>query len=329
MVDIITIGELLIDMIGQEQTSLDKIKLFKRFPGGAPANVAVGIARLGGNVGMISRVGNDFFGDFLVSKLRKEGVDVSQISIDPKFKTGIAWVGLDDEKKPTFAFHRSPCADLKLNRRNINSNYIEKAKFLHYGTVSMTEEPARSTIFHVVKLAHKYGIIISCDPNFRADLWKNDDPYSLLLKILPKTHILKISLEDAMGLTGETSDEAFHQLLKLGPKILLFTMGEKGSKAITGKKEFQAPAYDVNVVDTTGAGDAFMAGFLYSYLQLQEKLEFHQSSSIEKMLEMEEIQDCLSFGNKVACLSLLKMGAMSALPRMEEIKQFNFHQFHF
>ncbi len=306
MTDIITIGELLIDLIGQEGKSLKETEIFKRFPGGAPANVAVGIARLGGNVGIITKVGNDFFGDFLLSKLKNEGVDTSQISVDPLLKTGLAWVGLDEEKKPTFAFHRTPCADLNLQMRDINTEYIKRAKILHYGTVSLTNEPSRSAIFHAVNLANEQGLTISCDPNFRKDLWKDENPYPLLLKLISKTQILKISREDAIGLTGDASDEAFHELLNKGLEIILVTMGNKGTRAITKDKEYNAPAFKVNVVDTTGAGDAFMAGFLYMY---------HKTK---------EIHNSLIMGNKVACLSLTKMGATSALPNLKEVNGYNF-----
>ncbi len=306
MVDVVGIGEILIDLIAQESVPINEAVTFKRFPGGAPANVLVGISRLGLSVGMITRVGNDFFGRYLLSVLKREKIDTKCVKIDEIYKTGLAWVGLNEDKKPSFSFYRSPCADINLQKSDIDKEYITTAKVLHYGTVSMAEEPARSSIFHAISIAHENGVVVTCDPNFREDLWRTESPYTYLNKVIPKTDILKISIEDSEGLTNEFDEESLYSLINKGPKIILVTQGAEGATAYTKDEKITVKSYNVNTVDTTGAGDAFMAGFIFAYLYNYK------------------LYECISFANKVASISTTKMGAMSALPTLDEIKGFNF-----
>lgn len=152
MVDVIAIGELLIDLIADTpELPLEEQSTFKRFAGGAPANFAVGIRRLGISSGMISKVGNDFFGRYLINKLKEAKVDISQIKQSNENKTALAFVGLDENRSPSFSFYRSPCADIMLKEEEIDEDYIKSAKLLMCGTVSMADEPARSAIFKAIE----------------------------------------------------------------------------------------------------------------------------------------------------------------------------------
>ncbi len=295
MVDVIGIGELLIDMISQGTNRYDF------FPGGAPANAMVGVARLGISSGMITKVGKDFFCDFLLKTLKENGVDVANIPQTEDFKTGLAFVTLDEKKTPSFSFYRSPCADIMLAPEEINEKYIKGAKLLHYGTVSMADEPARSAIFKAVQLAHKNKLVVSCDPNFRSDLWKKEEPKEHLLKTLKYTDIFKVSQSEAEYLTGEKNENAYHELLNLGPSIVTITKGEKGCRILTKEEDITVPGFKVQVVDTTGAGDAFVAGFIYGIIN---HMPLYESGR---------------FANAVAALSVTKMGAMSALPTKKEV----------
>jgi len=304
MVDVIAIGELLIDMIADTPgLSLKRQITFKRFAGGAPANFAVGIKRLGLPSGVISKVGDDFFGSFLLDTLKKEQVDTSQIKVTNQYKTALAFVGLDEKRNPNFSFYRSPCADIMLTQEEISEEYIKSAKLLMCGTVSMADEPARSAIFKAIKYAKKHGLQVACDPNLRDDLWHFKDPKEHIFRILKDTDIFLPSITEAEFITGEKGEKAYETILDLGPSILAITHGAEGSTVLTKDEEFFAPSYKVDVVDTTGAGDAFAAGLITGLLT---------NMSLKKISY---------FANAVSALKITRKGAMN-IPTRKEVENF-------
>ena len=304
MVDVIAIGELLIDMIADiPGKSLELQTSFKRFAGGAPANFAVGIQRLGLSSGLITKVGDDFFGRYLIKTLKDEDIDISQIKKTKDYKTALAFVGLDDEKTPSFSFYRSPCADIMLNEQEIEESYIQSAKLLMCGTVSLADEPARSAIFRAIAYAKKNGLKVACDPNLREDLWHFKDPREHLFKVLKDTDIFLPSISEAEFITGEKGEKAFESILNLGPSIIATTQGAKGSTIITKDEKFFAPSYKVDVVDTTGAGDAYAAGLVTGLLT---------------DLPLNEIP---YFANAVSALKITRKGAMN-IPTRKEVEYF-------
>jgi len=304
MVDVIAIGELLIDMIADNPgLRLEEQTTFKRFAGGAPANFAVGIKRLGLTSGVITKVGNDFFGRFLLETLKKEQVDISQITMTNEYKTALAFVGLDDKRNPSFSFYRSPCADIMLTQEEISEEYIKSAKLLMCGTVSMADEPARSAIFKAIHYAKKHGLQVACDPNLRDDLWHFKDPREHIFRILKDTDIFLPSITEAEFITGEKGEKAFETILDLGPSILAITHGAEGSTVQTKDEEFFAPSYKVDVVDTTGAGDAFAAGLITGLLT---------NMPLEKIPY---------FANAVSAVKITRKGAMN-IPTRKEVEYF-------
>ncbi len=304
MLDVIAIGELLIDLIADNPgTRMEDQTTFKRFAGGAPANFIVGVRKLGHEAGLITKVGDDFFGRFLLEALEKEGVDVSQIIITNEYKTALAFVGLDESKKPSFSFYRSPCADIMLKESEINTEYIKSSKVLMYGTVSMADEPARSAIKKTIHIAKQNNVLVACDPNLRDDLWHHLDPREHLLEVLEKTDIFIPSLSEAEFITGKKGEKALEAIFEIGPDMIGLTSGEQGSRIITKEESFFAPSFKVPVVDTTGAGDAFAAGMITGLLL---KLDMY---------------DIPYFANAVSALKIMKQGAMS-LPTMKEVMDF-------
>lgn len=304
MVDVIAIGELLIDLIAEHPSKrMEDQTNFRRFSGGAPANFAVGVKKLGLSSGLITKVGDDFFGRFLIEKLEKEGIDTSHIISTNEYKTALAFVGLDEFKKPTFSFYRSQCADIMLEPSELNPDYIKSAKLLMYGTVSMADEPARSAIRKAIQIAKQNKILVACDPNLREDLWHYQDPREYLLEALKYTDIFLPSLNEAEFITGEKKEQALETIFDIGPSMIGVTSGEQGSKIITKGDTFFAPAFRVPVVDTTGAGDAFAAGMI---------------TGILLKLEMKDIP---YFANAVSAMKIMKKGAMS-LPTLIEVKAF-------
>lgn len=304
MVDVIAIGELLIDIIADSPgIPLEEQTTFRRFAGGAPANFAVGVRRLGLSSGVITKVGEDFFGKFLLNTLKNEKVDISQIKTTKEYKTALAFVGLDENRSPSFSFYRSPCADIMLTKEEIDENYFKSAKLLMCGTVSMADEPARSAIFKAIELAKKNGLKIACDPNLREDLWHFKDPKEHIFKILKDIDIFLPSISEAEFITGVKGEKAFEAILDLGPSIVSVTHGAEGSTILTKDEKFSAPSFKVEVVDTTGAGDAYAAGLVVGLLT---------------GMPLERIP---YFGNAVSALKITKKGAMN-VPTREEVEKF-------
>ncbi|MHA2035739.1 MAG: carbohydrate kinase family protein [Promethearchaeota archaeon] len=304
MVDVIAIGELLIDMIAENSgLPLEQQTTFERYAGGAPANFAVGVRHLGLSSGMITKVGDDFFGQFLIKTLKDEQIDISQIKVTNEYKTALAFVGLDETKSPRFSFYRSSCADIMLNENEIDEDYIKSGKLLMCGTVSMADEPARSAIFKAIEYAKKHGLQVACDPNLREDLWHFNDPLEHIFKVLQNTDIFLPSISEAELITGEKGEKAFEAILELGPSIIGITHGAEGSTILTKDGKFSAPSYEVEVVDTTGAGDAWAAGII---------------TGILTNMRMSEIP---SFANAVSALKITRKGAMN-IPNRKEVENF-------
>ncbi|MBO8175237.1 MAG: carbohydrate kinase [Thermococcus sp.] len=304
---IFAVGEVLIDFIAKEEGPLKNVKTFEKHAGGAPANVVVGLARLGTPSALISKVGADPFGEFLVEKLKKEGVNTDYIKFDREKHTGVVFVQLIGAK-PEFILYDG-VAYFNLKIEDIDFSFLEKASLLHFGSVLFAREPSRSTVFEVLKKA-KGKIPISYDVNIRLDLWRGREE-EMLMDIqegLRFANIIKIGdgeLEflKKRGIDIETFDF----------ELLAITKGEKGSEIIHRDIKIEVPAHKVKPVDTTGAGDAFMAALLSSlwYMNKLDNLEFTR----EELLKMGR------FANLVAALSTLKRGAWS-IPRIEELKKY-------
>lgn len=304
MVEVIAIGEILIDMIADMPAKpLEAQTTFKRFAGGAPANFAVGVRHLGLSSGMITKVGDDFFGNFLIKTLKDENVEISQVKITSEYKTALAFVGLDEKRSPSFSFYRSPCADIMLTPEEISEEYIKSAKLLMCGTVSMADEPARSAIFKAIDYAKKHGLQVACDPNLREDLWHNKDPREHIFKVLKDIDIFLPSISEAEFITEEKGEKAFESILELGPSIVGITRGAEGATILTKDGIFSAPSYKVDVVDTTGAGDAFAAGL------------------ITGLLTNVPLKEIPYFANAVSALKITRKGAMN-VPSRQEVEDF-------
>lgn len=226
-------------------------------------------------------------------------MDISQIKMTDEYKTALAFVGLDNKRNPIFSFYRSPCADIMLNKEEIDENYIKSSKLLMCGTVSLADEPARSTIFKAIEYAKKHGLQVACDPNLREDLWHFKDPKEDILKVLKDTDIFLPSISEVEFITGEKGEKAFESILDLGPSIIGITHGAEGSTLITNEGKFSAPSYQVNVVDTIGVGDTYVAGLITGILT---------DMPLEKVSY---------FANAVSALKITKKGAMNVPSRLE------------
>lgn len=312
--EVVCLGEVLVDFISTEVgVSIEESPGFIKAQGGAMANVAADLARLGIKAGFIGKVGNDEFGRFLAKSLRDMKVDTSGLYFSEDYDTGLVFVALDNARKPSFCFVGKPSADMMLEPDEVKPGFFKGAKFLHAATVSIVEEPARSATFRAVELARAQGCRVSFDPNFRLHLWEDHDLLkSLTRDLVRQSHLVKLSMEEAVFLLGDTEpDAACESLLFMGPDAAVVTLGEEGAVYATSEGRSEAPGFKVDAVDTTGAGDAFMAGLLARLV-----------SSDSWPPGMEELGEAVGFANAAAALSTLKPGAVSAMPSRTEVLKF-------
>ncbi len=232
-------------------------------PGGAPANVAVGVARLGGDSGFIGRVGDDPFGRFMRHTLAQEQVDVNYMRLDAAQRTSTVVVDLDSHGERTFTFMVRPSADLFLQPEDLPP--FAAGQWLHVCSIALSAEPSRSTTFAAMEAIKRAGGYVSFDPNIRSDLWQ--DPQDLrdcLDRALALADAIKLSEEELAFISG--SDDIVSGIARLNarfqPTLLLVTQGKAGVQAALRGQVSHFPARPVVAVDTTGAGDAFVAGLL-------------------------------------------------------------------
>lgn len=315
MTDIITLGELLIDMT-QDGTDEQGNGRFTAYPGGAPANVAVAAARLGADTGFIGKVGDDSFGRSLAETLRKEGVNTDGLFVSDSVPTTMAIVSVDASGEREFSFYRNPGADTQLTTEEAVA-VIENdlPLILHAGSLSMTTSPSREACEEALRFAKERGVIISYDPNYRAALWDTEEnAVAMMKKLLPLADILKVSDEEMLMLTGtEDFEEGSLVLSGYGPRLVLVTLGSQGVFVRYGEYAEVVPGFRVKVADTNGAGDTFLGAML---AQIAARGE---GADLLCGLNAETLRDYLTYANKAASLTCSRHGAIPAMPTAEEM----------
>lgn len=312
MTDVTAIGEILIDFTPIKAS--DGTDAFAKKPGGAPANVACAVSRLGGKTAFIGKVGNDAFGSFLKKTLDDNGVETKGLVTADKVHTTLAFVELDEHGDRSFSFYRNPGADILLSPDETDETLLKSTHFFHFGSVSLTDEPSRSATLSAVRIAKENGAIISFDPNYRAPLWKSEeDAIKVMKESVPLADIIKVSEEELFMLTCEKDLNAGAKALQSeGVTLVLVTCGAKGAFYLCSDKSGLLPTYDVATIDTNGAGDTFFGAVLYS---LKDKTLDEIAS-----LSQEELTKIVSFANAAGSLATTKSGAIPAMPTNEEVK---------
>ena len=314
MSDAICMGELLIDFVptvtGQDLLSAEA---FKKAPGGAPGNVAVGLQRLGISTAFIGKVGDDPFGGFLVKTLSDTGVDVSPIRYTSEARTALAFVSLKADGEREFMFYRHPSADMLLRPDEVNVDAISAAKLFHFGSISLIDEPVRSATLHAVSKARESGCLISYDPNLRMSLWPDEEAaHEGLLLGLSQANIVKISEDEVEFLTGLSDlEKAKENLWHDDMQLLVVTRGRDGCCFYTSEFQGEADSFKVDAVDATGAGDGFVAGLLQGILKDPATLE-----------DPQRLTSLCRFANAVGALTTTERGAIPALPDFETVQHF-------
>ncbi|WP_343488250.1 carbohydrate kinase [Allomuricauda sp. d1] len=308
------IGELLIDFVAENQGSdLSKANHFTKKAGGAPANVACVIAKLGGKSAFVGCVGNDPFGKFLLNVLKNEKVDVSLAQQSKTFTT-LAFVSLADDGERDFVFNRGADRELKYDS-TIKKGF--EGNLIHFGAATaLLGGPLEEAYGHYLFDALTKDCFISFDPNFRIDLWKENEA-TFIKKCLPfveKSHLCKFSLEEAQLLSKKnTVEDACQKLHEVGAKIITVTLGKEGTFVSTEKKQGVVDSIEVNPVDTTGAGDAFIGCLLHQIAQLNSfQRIFHESELLFNMVKK---------ANKAGALTTTKYGAIAALPSEADLAE--------
>lgn len=271
-------------------------------PGGAPANVAVGIARLGGKSAFIGRVGDDPFGRFMAKTLADERVDVKHMRLDPAHRTSTVVVDLDDHGERSFTFMVRPSADLFLEPADLPT--FSAGEWLHVCSIALSAEPSRSATFQAMDAIRKAGGYVSFDPNIRPDLWPDENALRLCLEqALQSADVVKLSVEELAFLTGYADvREGLNTLMQRCPaRLVLVTQGKEGVIAWHQGAVKHYPATPVQCVDTTGAGDAFVAGLLYGLAAGQE------------------LVPAIALAQRCGALATTAKGAMTALPWQHDL----------
>ena len=309
MKKVVAIGELLIDFVPQQKgCALDEVTHFERVAGGAPANVAAAIARLGGNAAMISQVGEDAFGTHILKVLRANGVDTSYVFRTGRANTGLAFVSLDATGNREFSFFRNPSADLFLEEGQIAPDMFTECAALHFCSVDLVDWPVRAAHRRAVALAKQAGALISFDPNVRLPLWSSPaDCQAAIREFLPSADLVKLSDDEVEFVTGCTDERAAaEKLFGMGCRLLIVTRGAAGSAAYTPHAEGFAETIRVPVTDTTGAGDSFIGSFLYQLTR-----DGVAADGLDKLAEA-QLTDYLAFSAQYASLTVQHKGAVMA-----------------
>ncbi|MFN2340425.1 MAG: carbohydrate kinase, partial [Halanaerobium sp.] len=248
MQGVITLGEALIDFTPLDDQNLD----FRKNPGGAPANVAVALSRLGVDVSFVGKVGNDVLGNFLAKKLESEKINIDNLILTDEAKTAITFVTLDQDGDRSFDFYIDPSADRFLRSDEIDTELFEQNKIYHFGSISLINQPARSATKKGIELAHQNEMLVSYDPNLREMLWDSlAEAKEMILSVIDQVDILKVSEEELEFLTGTAEIEKGAAKLKAEFEIpiIFITCGSEGSYYYLNDLGF-VEAFKVDAVDT-------------------------------------------------------------------------------
>ncbi len=312
MFSVSALGELLIDFT-DAGTSAGGQKLFERNAGGAPANVLVALQRLGHATAFLGKVGQDMHGDFLRATLQENDVDTTGLVSDPDAFTTLAFVTLSEDGERTFSFARKPGADTRLAPDELACDVIEASCVFHVGSLSLTNEPARSATLAALDVARAASCTISYDPNYRANLWRSTEAAMKQTRaIVPWADLMKLSDEECELLTGEKDPAAAAEvLLERGPKVVAVTLGAGGAYVACKEGAREVPGFPAEAVDATGAGDSFWGGFLAG---------FCESGKDAGEVTPDEAASFAHLGNAVASLCVRRRGAIPAIPTRAEVE---------
>ncbi len=315
-VDVVCMGEALVDFLPASRGQrVREVKTWHPCLGGAPANVSVGLARLGAKAALVGVVGADEFGSFLKEGLAREGGDVSRLRQTEAGRTGLGFVSLTKQGERSFTFYRTQAAETFFDARDTRAarGLFAKTRVLHVGTNWLVAPKARAAVLEAMRRARAQGRITSTDPNLRLHLWPDPRPLQRLLgQLLSTCAIVKLSQEETAFVTGARKPErALEWLEARGVVLGVVTLGEEGAVLRFRGETRRVLARRVPVVDTTGAGDGFTAGLLYGLTR-----QYASRAELEKG-DLDAIEGHARFGCVVGSHAVTKLGAVAGLPTLK------------
>lgn len=311
------IGEALIDFIPKQSgCALKQVEDFRRVAGGAPANVAAAVSCLGMGSMVLTQLGKDAFGDYIIDCMKEKSIDTSHVLQTDEYDTSLAFVSLKEDGNRDFKFYRKSAADLQYSPDNIQKELVDTFDIVHFCSVSLVESPMKEAHKKLVDLAIENNKIISFDPNLRLSLWDDHDALKAAVReFLPKADIIKISDEELEFITGYTDiEKAVQELFQMRAQVIVYTKGKDGADIYTREAHVESKGYTVDVVDTTGAGDSFIGAFLYCLLR----------DEIENLATLTEAQllEYLDFANLYAAHTTTIPGGLDAMASLEKLEAF-------
>ena len=310
------IGEALIDFIPDVKGErLKDVPSFTRVAGGAPANVIGAVTKLGIPSKMLTKLGDDPFGDYIIDVLNDAGIDTSNIERDQEGETALAFVSLAADGNRDFKIYRKNSADLRYSVDDIPEDILDDCGMIHFCSVDLVESPMKEAHKKLIDMAIEQGVKVSFDPNLRFSLWDDLDALKKTVNdFIPYADIIKISDEELEFITGKTDiKDAVPDLLSGRAKYVIYTKGADGAEIYTKDGVVEAPGYSIDVRDTTGAGDSFIGAFLFCILR--DEIDDLDSVSKDKLYEY------LDFANAYAANTSTKEGALAAMATMDEIQE--------
>jgi 2-dehydro-3-deoxygluconokinase len=303
-VDVIALGEPMLEFNATEPGSLHQIRNYEVSWGGDTSNFAVAVSRLGRSAGYICRLGDDDFGKILLDLWKHEGVDASHVILDKHAPTGIYFISRSGEKH-SFTYYRSGSAASRLSADDIPGDYLAQAKVFHTSGISQAiSESACEAAFYAIEVAREAGAFISYDPNVRLKLWDRERAQSTILETIRMADFVFPSLEDARVITGlDDPEQMARDLQRLGPKLVALKLGEEGALLATQDGLRHIEPFKVEVEDTTGAGDAFAGAFIVAYL------------------DGLDLYECGRFANAAGALTCTDLGAVKPIPSREKVEE--------
>ena len=311
MLDVVALGELLIDFAAKSKDP-DGYPTMAANPGGAPGNFLAALNVYGKKTAFLGKVGADTFGHLLLGTLQRAGIETKGVIVDPDYFTTLAFVTFDRAGDRSFSFARKPGADTQLRWEEIDKGLMDEARIFHFGTLSLTDEPARTATRKAVAYAKETGKLISCDPNLRVPLWRSkEEAREQMLWSLQQADLVKISDNEVSFLWACSPEEGAEKLLReFDVKLAMVTLGAEGCLLRTKNACFRAPAPKVHPVDTTGAGDIFGGSAMARFLDLKKAPD---------ALTQEDLSYIGTYALMAASLSTERSGGIPSIPEKETV----------
>jgi fructokinase len=316
---ILCFGEALIDFHAEGQAADGHARAYVPFAGGAPANVAVAVARLGGTARFAGMLGSDPFGDFLLDSLQRAGVGIEDVARTAAANTALAFVSLDAHGERSFTFYRGPSADLLFRPEHFRQGAFRDVAVFHVCSNSMTDPALAATTREGMQRAHGTGGLVSFDVNLRPALWPADvDPRPQLWPALHLADVVKMSAEEFAWLAVDGEQAALDRLWRGRTRLLVVTDGAQPLRWFHPDADGELPGYAVAAVDTTAAGDAFVGGLLCQLARLDA-----MPDPLDQLVtELPRLHAMLRFAAACGALTVTRQGSFSAMPDENEVLAF-------